>query len=278
MEKYRQKTVAAALSDRVLRVLLAVALGVGWFVYLWGLSLPALTAGIALGGLFWLCARLFGKKSVEKKEAALRRMLGGEMALERLLLLPSRHAAFQVALWLTPKAPVEMQRTVEWGVVGTWQGKRTLVRLIAQHKSMEVSVQQVIEVVKETKAHQTEKCFLCLTAPLSKDAAAYAETVCPDMRIVRREELMLLAGACSPATDDDLRRLRGRVKKRRSLREWAGIVLSPGRARRYFWYGAGLSALALLTGQGYYPIPAILCLLLFAGCKLYERLGTQPEW
>ena len=108
MEKYRQKTALATFSDHVLRGLLAAGAGIGWFVYLWGLSLPALTAGVAMGGLIWLCARLLGKKKVKKKEAALRRVLGGELALDKLLLLPPRHAAFQAALWLNPKAPIEM--------------------------------------------------------------------------------------------------------------------------------------------------------------------------
>lgn len=278
MEKYRQKTILASFSDHLLRGLTAAALGVGWFLFLWGLSLPTLTAGLALGGLIWLCARLFGKKRVEKKEAALRRMLGGELALDRLLLLPSRRAAFQAALWLAPKAPLEMRRTVDWGVVGCLKGQKTLVRLIAQHQSMAVSVQQMIEVRKEIRAYEAERCFLCLTAPLSKEAAIYAETECPDIRVVRREELLLLAGACSPATDEDLRDLRHRKRKRRSVREWLSMILHPSRARRYFWYGAGLSALALCTGQGFYPVPAVLCLLLFAGCKLYERMGTQTDW
>lgn len=278
MEKHRQKTALAACSDHLLRWLLAAGLGVGWFVFLWGLSLPALAAGLALGGLIWLLARMLGKKRMDRREASLRRRIGGELALDRLLLLPPRHAAFQAALWLAPKAPVEMQRTVEWGVVGSLQGRRALIRLIAQHPSMEVTVQQVIDVVKEMRAHQTEKCFLCLTASPSREAAAYAEETGPDLRVVRREELISLAGACSPATDEDLRSLRARGKKRRSLREWLAVILHPGRAKRYFWYGAGLSALALLTGQGFYPLPAILCLLLFAGCKAYERWGTQPQW
>lgn len=71
MESYRPKTALASAADHLLRVLLAWAAGVGWFVALWGLCLPALTAGTALGGLFWLCARLLGKKQVQKKEAGL---------------------------------------------------------------------------------------------------------------------------------------------------------------------------------------------------------------
>ena len=98
MERYRQKTALASAADHLLRVLIAWAAGVGWFVALWGLCLPALTAGTALGGLFWLCARLLGKKQVQKKEAALRRTLGGELALEKLLLSPPAEAASHTLL------------------------------------------------------------------------------------------------------------------------------------------------------------------------------------
>lgn len=276
MDKYRQKTPLASFSDHVLRMALALMLGVGWFVFLWGLSLPAVTAGVAMGGLLWLCARLFGKKSVEKREAAMRRMLGGEMALDRLLMLSPRHAAFQAALWLTPKAPLEMQKAVDWGILGTLGGKRALVRLIAQHKSLDISIQQIIDVVKEQREHQAERCVLCVTAPLSRDAAQCAEDA--DIRVVSREDLVDLAGSCSPATDEELSRLRRKKPKRRGFDEWLNVILSPGRAKRYFWYGAGLSALALVTGQRFYPIPAVVCLLLFAGCKIHRHTRRQAQW
>ena len=63
MQKYKPKTPLANVSDRVLRVMITCGLGIGWFVYLWGMRLTALTAGVAFGGLLWLCARQFGKKS-----------------------------------------------------------------------------------------------------------------------------------------------------------------------------------------------------------------------
>ena len=118
MQKYRLKTPIAAISDRLLRVAVTSVLGVGWFVFLWGLSLPALTAGLALGALLWLCVRQFSRQSTCKREEQMRRMIGGELALARLLLEPPRKAAFQCALWLTPKYPLVMQKALEWCVIG----------------------------------------------------------------------------------------------------------------------------------------------------------------
>lgn len=270
MQKYKPKTVAAQFTDRVLRVLVTCSLGIGWFVSLWGLSLPALTAGLALGGLIWLCARQFGKRSTQRREKQMRRVIGGELALQRLLLLSPRHAAFQAALWLTPKYPVVMQRAVEWGILGTLDGKPTLVRLIAQHESQVIGAQQLVECAREMRAHRVKRCILCLTAPASQDALGFAAGTDPPMEIVPRAELIDLAGLCTPATDEQLSALGRRKHTHRSAAEWLDVVLEPTRARRYFWYGLGLSALALGTGLSVYPIPAILCLGLFAACKCRE--------
>ena len=216
----------------------------------------------------------------------MRRMIGGELALNRLLLLPPRHAAFQAAIWLMPTAPVQMQKAVDWGVIGTLEGKNVLVRLVAQHESMPVTVQQVIEALKEARGHRAESCLLCLTAPLSKEGAAYAETANPPIRVIQREELVRLAGLSIEATrvngivigedlgtvPDFVRNVLARHGLLGTTVEWFARVddspnagdpyADPSTYRKY--------ALALLTGQWVYPFPAAVCLALFAGCKLRE--------
>ena len=274
MESYRPKTALASAADHLLRVLLAWAAGVGWFVALWGLCLPALTAGTALGGLFWLCARLLGKKQVQKKEAALRQTLGGELALEKLLLASPDEAAFQCVQWLQARTRLQ----IESGGLGMWDGETVLFRLFAQHPGTEISSQQVSETIRKACQAQVQRILLCTTAPLSSAACRLAETAEPSLRLVGREELIQLAGACCPATDEDLCRLKQRKPKRRSAREWLKIILHPSRAKRYFWYGVGLAALTLATGQRFYPIPAAVCLLLFAGCKIYAARHRTESW
>lgn len=274
MESYRPKTALASAADHLLRVLLAWAAGVGWFVALWGLCLPALTAGTALGGLFWLCARLLGKKQVQKKEAALRQTLGGELALEKLLLVSPDEAAFQCVQWLQARTRLQ----IESGGLGMWDGETVLFRLFAQHPGTEISSQQISETIRKARQAQVQRILLCTTAPLSSAACRLAETAESSLRLVGREELIQLAGACCPATDEDLCRLKQRKPKRRSAREWLKIILHPSRAKRYFWYGIGLAALTLATGQRFYPIPAAVCLLLFAGCKIYAARHRTESW
>lgn len=270
MLKYKPKTLTAQFMDRILRITITCSIGMGWFISLWGFCLPALTAGAALGGLIWLCARQFSKRSTQKREKQMRRMIGGELALQKLLLLPARHAAFQAALWIAPKYPVVMQRAMEWGVLGTLDQEAVLIRLIAQHESQTVSVQQVLECAREMRVHQVKRCILCLTAPASRDALLFAAGTDPPIQVVERAELVDLAGLCAPATDEDLSKLARKKRRHRELGEWASIVLDASRARRYFWYGLGLGMLAIFTRLPVYPIPAMVCLGLSAACKWRE--------
>lgn len=277
MQKYRPKTAVAEVSDRLLRAGIASIAGISWFVFLWGFCLPAVTAGLALGGMLWLCVRQFSKQATRKREEQMRRMIGGELALNRLLLEPARKAAFQCALWLAPRYPLEMHKAVEWGVIGLLDGKQTCIRLIACHHSQKISAQQVVECAREARERQMEQTFLCLTAEASADALSYAASLDPPMRIIQRSELIELAGYAHPATDADLRTIGRQKRTRRSAQEWLAVVLDASRARRYFWYGMGLSLFALVTGSGYYPIPALICLGLFAACKL-RMVNRRRRW
>ena len=268
MEKYKPKTPAAAFADRLLRVAVTGGIGILWFVLLWGLTLPALTAGLALGGLIWLCTRQFGKRITQRREKQMRRIIGGELALRRLLLLTPRHAAFQAALWIAPLYLAELHKALDWGVEGALEGKSVWIRLIAQHESQTVQVQQIVECAREIHEKKYASCILCLTAPASGEAMQYAAMNMPPIRIVSRKEMIDLAGLCSPATDEDLSRLRRQKQTRRSAQEWLAVILDASRARRYLCYGLGLGILATLTRAGTYTIPAIVCLLLYLACKL----------
>lgn len=279
MHKYQPKAPLAEAADKLLRAMLAALAGTAWFVYLWGLRLTALTAGVAMGGLIWLAARQLGKKRMLRKETQMRQMIGGELALSRLMMLSPRHAAFQAALWLLPKADIHMEKALPWGVLGTWKGGRVLVRLIAQHESLPINVQQVIKAVRDAHDQEVDRCLLCVTAPVSKEAAAYAEDLEMPIRIVTREELVALAGANEPATDEQLRRMaEGRRHKGRSLSDWLGEILAPEKARRYLWYGLGMAALAAITRQWVYPFPAAVCLMLYTGCKIRNWRRKEESW
>lgn len=270
MEQYKQKTPFATAMDRLLLRLAVVGSGVGWFVFLWGVTLPAFTAGFAFGCLLWMSLRRFEALSIRRREEQLRCRLGGELAVDQLLLMPSRHAAFQSAMWLLQKAPLELQKTTEWGVLCRWRESLLLVQLIAQHKSMPITVQQIIDAHKEGIVHKAAKIVVCTTAPISREGKAYADTAQPPLKLVSREELIRLAGTCTPATDEQLRGMAKKGRNPGGWQRWVELVLAPGRAKGYFLYGLGLTLLSLVTGLWYYPIPAVICLGLCVLCKWYK--------
>ena len=70
----------------------------------------------------------------------------------------------------------------------------------------------------------------------------------------------------------------GRRRHARSLSALLSDVLAPGRAKRYLWYGLGMAALAILTRQWVYPLPAAVCLVLFAGCKIRGWRKEEEGW
>lgn len=275
MEKYKPKTMLANAADHIFRLLAACCAGIIWFVYLWGLRASALTAGVALGGIIWLLVRQFVGLATRRRETQMRRTIGGEIALNQLLLLEPKEAGFQAALWLSPRFPVDIQQSIDWGVLGVLNRRTTLIRLIAQHESQKVNAQQIVEVAREMKRLSAEQCLLCLTAAASKEAIEYAIGVDPPIRILLREELIELAGLASPATDEQLRSIARRKKTRRGKEEWIRIILHPSRARRYLWFGISLGFLGIATGQIYYPIPAITCLTLYVLCKIRILLGKR---
>lgn len=279
MQKYRPKTMIASLSDRIMRILITCALGIGWFIFLWGVTLPALLAGWALGALLWLCVRQFSKQATRKREIQMRCMIGGELALDRLLLESPRKAAFQCALWLSPEYPLIMHKALDWAVTGMNSDQKTTISLIAQHPAQPVTVQQIIKCVRMARERQMEQIVLCLTAPADETALSYAAGLSPPVRIITRNELIKLAGRVHPATDEELRQIGRQKKTRLSPKQWLAVILDVSHARRYFWYGIGLALLALATGSGYYPFPAAACLGLWAAGRLRDAaINRHTRW
>ena len=117
METGFGRNLLAELLDSVGRGVLLMALGIGWFVFLWGLNLPALLAGIALGTLLLLLRRLYRQTTLVRRETALRCRIGGELLLEKMLLSEAKEAHFQAALLLEEKWPLRMQRITADGAL-----------------------------------------------------------------------------------------------------------------------------------------------------------------
>ncbi len=108
MERYLMRNRLSEILDGLgLRALLFV-LATGWFTWLWGLNMPALLAGAALGTLLCTARREWRKRTVHRREKALRSRLGAELMLEDMLMAEPKEAHFRAALLLAEKWPITL--------------------------------------------------------------------------------------------------------------------------------------------------------------------------
>lgn len=261
MQNYLRKARFSALVDDVGLRLLLLALGIGWFVYLWGLCMPALLAGLALGVMGQLALQQFRRRTVDLRENALRSRLGGEMFLEELLLAPARQAHFQTALLLGARYPLTMERVTEEGMLCRSGSERLLVSCVPLPESAEAGLGNVIAVQRACRKHGVERGVACVTGRCSARVEAWAAEGRIPVRIIRREALVKLAGHMCPATDAQLIEL-GKRRKRLAPAGVTHTIFRRDKAKTYMVYGVGLMMMYIVTGLWYYPIPGGVCLVL----------------
>ncbi len=266
MQSYLRKARFSTLVDDLGLRLLLFALGIGWFIYLWGLSLPALLAGCALGMMGQLALNHYRRRTVDKREAALRRRLGGEMLLEEMLLSPSRQAHFQAALLLGQRYPLTMERVTEEGMLCQNGEERLLVSCIPLPEEGEVGQGNIIALQRACRKYGVQRGVACVTGRCSTKVEAWAAEGTIPVRIIRRDVLLRLAGQASPATDEQLIAL-GKRRKRPAAAGVMQTILRRDKAKTYMLYGIGLMLMYIVTGLRYYPIPGGVCLVLGVMCR-----------
>ncbi len=267
MEQYLRKGVFSSMMNALgLRVLIALA-ALMWFVWLWGLSVPSLMAGAALGLLGQMAMTRVRARFAEQREDAARKRLGGEMALEELLLCPLRQAHAQAARLLTMRYPLTLCSVTEEGALCRLGRETLLVACLPRPQDSEASCGDVAALQRACRRQKAERGVLCLTGKCGSRAESYAVTGQVQVRIIHRETMLSLAGEAAPATDEQLLALKERRKRLAAVDSVARRVLHPAKARRYMTYGIGLMVLYVLTGLRYYPIPAALCMGLGAACR-----------
>ena len=203
METGFKRNLLAELLDSVGRGVLLMALGIGWFVFLWGLNLPALLAGIALGTLLLLLRRLYRQTTLVRRETALRCRIGGELLLEKMLLSEAKEAHFQAALLLEEKWPLRMQRITADGALCRQEkpsgGAETLlVQCVRMPPEGELSIGQLVEAHRAMQRQQANRVILCVLGKAPPRVIARAEQMPTPIRVIRRETLLALAGGAFP--------------------------------------------------------------------------------
>lgn len=272
METGFKRNMLAELLDNVGRGVLLMALGIGWFVFLWGLNLPALLAGIALGTLLLLLRHLYRQTTLARRETALRCRIGGELLLEKMLLSEAKEAHFQAALLLEEKWPLRMQRITADGALCRQEkpsgGAETLlVQCVRMPPEGELSIGQLVEAHRAMQRQQANRVILCVLGKAPPRVIARAEQMPTPIRVIRRETLLALAGRLSPATDAQLVALGQRKRRTPQRGSLLSIMTQREKAPRYWGYGLFMLILYILTGSAWYAMPGTVCLTLSVVCR-----------
>lgn len=263
MEQYLRKNRFGSWIDGMGLRLLLMLLSMLWFVYLWGLALPSLLAGMALGLMGQMLLTRYRQSTVSRREAALRQRLGGELMLEDMLLASARQAHFQAALLLGERYPLTMRRVTDDGMLCESDGELLLISCVRMPRESELSAGDLATCQRACLAHDAVRGVLCPLGKASPKVLAKAEQGRVPIRVIRREALQALAGQCSPATDEQLIALGQRRKRRPDAA--GGLMkglLRRDKAVRYMLYGTGLMLLYVVSASPLYPVPGAVCLTL----------------
>ena len=273
MEQYLRKNRFGTWMDSIGLRLLIQLLALMWFVWLWGLALPSLTAGMALGLMGQMALTLYRRCTVVRRERALRCRLGGEMMLEDMLLAPARQAHFQAALLLGERYPLTMRRVTDDGVLCQYGHETLFITCLRMPPESELSTGDLAACQRACRALGAERGVLCPLGKVTPKVAARAEQGRIPLRIIRRETLLELAGQCSPATDEQLILLGKRKRRPAAPGGWQAGLLRRDKAARYMLYGTALMLLYIVTASPLYPGPGAVCLTL----GVFSRCGTGEE-
>lgn len=269
---FDEKSPLAHRLDRIaLRVLLL------FFSLLLGLLLferpfPALLGGGALYITLLLMLLGWERMHLQKKEAALRRRIGGALGIETLSLMTQPQADAACAQLLCHIAALESLSPPDASGVLAGLGKeRVLIRCDLKAPDETSGSGSVLAAMRAQKTVGADRSIVCTTTHFSDRAAHLAELADPPVRLVNSAVLAEVYGRLHPATDEQLSAL---GKRKRSLFSWPRLKIlafSPGKKRRYLTCAFVLLVLFLLTDRLYYLLPSLLCYLLALGTHRSAR-------
>ncbi len=240
-----------------------------WFILLWGLGPSSLIAGAALYVMIVILRKKVRDDHVTRKEAELRAAIGGELALDRLLLTAPEKANFEIAMLLSLREPLTLIQAGEHGVLCARKGKKWLVSFLQSPAETSVGPGDVLALQREIRQMNADRGLLCACGKVSAEAARQAERD-PAVFFLGREKLIAMLGSANPATDSQLVAL-GRRRKKAAPVHWVRLILNPARGKRCACYGALLLGMYLLTRLIYYALPGLVCVSLAAACRCVRR-------
>lgn len=274
MEQYlRRNRLSECLDDLGM---LAVMYGAAilWFVWLWGVGIPALLAGAALGTLFALARSRLRQGRVERRETALRCRIGAELLMEELLLAEAREAHFRMAMLVAQKWPVIMQGLTDEGMLCRQGAERLLIICVRMSPEGALGIGDLAAAQRAVRKHGADRGILCAMGKTPPAILAKAEQTAVPLRIVRRETLMALASRLCPATDEQLIAL-GQRRRKPAKGGLLALVFRRDKGQRYFGYGLMMTLLYVATGVRFYAVPGVMCLVMAVLCRT-GRTEDEP--
>ena len=199
----------------------------------------------------------------------MRAAIGGELALERLLLTQKEKAHFETAMLLSMRYPLVLLQTGRDGVLCDLKGKKVLIAFLQRHSSTTVDADQVLSMQRGVRLLHADRGLMCVPCGISAKAREQAQAQ-PPVSFLSREEMIVLFGRANPATDAQLVAL-GRRKKALRPAMLLRLVLDRRRVRRYACYGALLLLMHRFTSFFFYAPAGLLCLSLAAASRCVKE-------
>ena len=265
MERYLKCNRVAAWADGLGVLALMYLGGTLWFTWLWGLSIPAVLAGASLGTLMWmarLCAR---RRSVARREKALRSRLGAELLMEELMLSDAQTAHRQAAELLRLRWPLKVEKVTGDGALCMLKEEKLLVMHLRMPPDGALSAGDLIAAQRAVRAAGADRGVLCVPGKATPAVLARAEEAVTPLRIIGKETLLALAGEKHPATDAQLIAL-GQRRRRQVRGGVLALVFRQDKARRYFTYGLAMTLMYLIMGVRVYAVAGLTCLTMAVMC------------
>ncbi|MBE5800346.1 MAG: hypothetical protein E7321_10435 [Clostridiales bacterium] len=224
----RKNAFASALDHLALRALI-LTLCVAYFSFLWESGASSMIAGLSLFALICLSIMLFEKRTLSVRDRLLRERIGGMIALDELIMLPSGEANRRICALLrsTLDADELDETTMRYG------GETWLIRLSQCLPGTTASQGDVLGAHRARMECGADKVALVCTASFSPEATRAAEWADPPVRLIGGRQLALLFGRMHPATDEDITRHLARQKKPFTWQRIKALALAPSKLRRY---------------------------------------------
>ena len=269
MQEYLKRTRLSGWMDGIGFHFCAFLFSMLWFFLLWGLRLSACSAGAALYFLLVLLRRKVRDDYLSRKEKSLRQTIGGELALERLILSPADQAHFETAMLLSLRYPLILLKITPRGVLCSWKGENVLVSFFQYPIHDALTAPFVLSMQKEIREQGAKRGLLCVPCKIHSSAIEQGRME-PKVSFMAQRELISLFGNANPATDSQLVQL-GKRKRSASALRISNAIFSPSRAKRYAVYGVLLLLMYEFTHLFFYALPGLLCVSFAAACRCVKK-------